>query len=168
MTEKQDIEFVNERLKYFIDDLDDKVEDIIKKTGIPRSTLYGMVKPGGAIKHENLYALQKVYGLDLNWLFEKSEYVPKNKTKVRSQSDPLRDHPGHPENIIAREPLTEWQIRDLRAFEQKVNELLERIENISGSPGIKMKLIDALLNIVENDLADLRAQNPDPDVSDQP
>lgn len=159
---------INEKLKSFLEDLGKTYDEISEETGISRSVLFKITKPGATIKSDYIKIFKQIYGLDPGWLFGGD---PENDTELEdeAQNEYLYEFPDHPQNILASEPLNALDAQSLRLFEKKVDELVNRIENGPYSGLTKIKLIDTLLRIVEHDLGKLRKPRDDnPDDIDSP
>lgn len=147
---------INERLKQFLDGLEDSYTVISKKTGIPRRTLYGIVEKDATIKHNYIEALCEKYHLNLNWLFGHAD----NSTNINDEQNKDLGTPRPSADPQLKESLTEHQFQRLTDFERRIEDLVHRIEHGPWSAAAKISIIDSLLNIIEQDLQGSLQEKP--------
>jgi transcriptional regulator with XRE-family HTH domain len=106
---------INERLRSWLDGLSDTYDQISDKTGIGRSTLFEITKPGKDIKHTYLLKLEEVYNLNIPKLFKSSE----NNTG------------GYPEYDKTDLPKVEESRIDIPFKKKSLRDHMEKIETIN-------------------------------------
>ncbi len=130
---------VNKRLKLFLDSLPDSYTTIAENTGIPRRTLYDLIKEGASIKHNYLISLCEKYDMDIDYIFFGPNEV--SETPRMNESPP---------NLSYLNKINHLNLNDRQKdLYDKLVHFLVHLKNSGLPPELKISIIDTVIDEID-------------------